>query len=175
MSLIAAVCVEYPDFTLEVELTADRGAVVCVLGPNGAGKSTLLAALAGLAPLARGRIELDGRLLADAAAGLAVPPERRPIGVVFQDYLLFPHLSALDNVAYGLRSRGLQRRREIAQADLFEPGATRRPHTRPRRRAGAAAARRAARRARRPHARRDAARTACAPRRVRRREADRDP
>ena len=116
MSLIAAVCVEYPDFTLDVELTADRGAVVCVLGPNGADKSTLLAALAGLAPLARGRIELDGRLLADAAAGLAVPPERRPIGVVFQDYLLFPHLSALDNVAYGLRSRGLPRRAARARA-----------------------------------------------------------
>jgi molybdate transport system ATP-binding protein len=124
VSLAASVCVEYPDFTLDVDVTVDRDAVVCVLGPNGAGKSTLLAALAGLVPLARGRIELDGRVLTDAAAGLAVPPQRRPIGVVFQDYLLFPHLSALDNVAYGLRCRGLSRRaaRDRARAGLEQAG-----------------------------------------------------
>ena len=110
MSLVArSVRRSIPDFTLDVELAVDAGEVVAVLGPNGAGKTTLLAALAGLAPLARGRIELDGRVLDDPASGIYVPPEQRPIGVVFQDYLLFPHLSALDNVAFGLRCRGAAR------------------------------------------------------------------
>jgi len=116
VNLLAAVRVEYAAFTLDVELAADAGEVVAVLGPNGAGKSTLLAALAGLAPLARGRIEVGGRVLADRTAGVSLPPERRPIGVVFQDYLLFPHLSALDNVAFGLRCRGLARAAARARA-----------------------------------------------------------
>jgi len=109
MSLRADVTVVRGGFTLELELVAGAGEVVAVLGPNGAGKSTLLAALAGLVPLQRGRVELDGRLLEDAASGVRVAPEQRPVGVVFQDYLLFPHLSVLDNVAFGLRCRGASR------------------------------------------------------------------
>lgn len=103
-------------FTLELELTAERGETVGLLGPNGAGKSSALRVLAGLLPLSAGRIELDGQVLDDAAEGTFVPPERRPIGVVFQDYLLFPHLSALDNVAFGLRARGMHRRAAREQA-----------------------------------------------------------
>ena len=109
MSLRADVTVVRGGFTLELELVAGAGEVVAVLGPKGAGKSTLLAALAGLVPLQRGRVELDGRLLEDAASGVRVAPEQRPVGVVFQDYLLFPHLSVLDNVAFGLRCRGASR------------------------------------------------------------------
>jgi len=109
MSLVAEVCVDYPDFCLDVAFSVAAGEVVAVLGPNGAGKSTVLAALAGLVPLTRGRVELDGHVLDDTATGVCVPPEQRPIGVVFQDYLLFPHLSALDNVAFGLRCRGATR------------------------------------------------------------------
>ncbi len=116
MSLDADVRVEYPGFDLDVELAIGAGEVVAVLGPNGAGKSTLLAALAGLVPLVRGRVELAGRVLEDTAAGLVVPPEQRPIGVVFQDYLLFPHLNALDNVAFGLRCRGRSRAAARAQS-----------------------------------------------------------
>ncbi len=67
---------------------------------TGAGKTTALRALAGLAPLTGGRLRLDGTDLA------RTPPESRPVGVVFQDYLLFPHLTALDNVAFGPRCRG---------------------------------------------------------------------
>ena len=88
---------------LDVELSASDGETVAILGPNGAGKTTLLRALAGLIALDRGRIELDGVVLDDGAR-VFVQPERRPIGVVFQDYLLFPHLSVLENVAFGLRS-----------------------------------------------------------------------
>jgi molybdate transport system ATP-binding protein len=118
VSLVADVHVAYAGFDLDVELRVDADAVVAVLGPNGAGKSTLLGALAGLVPLARGRVELDGRVLEDTATGLFVPPEQRPIGVVFQDHLLFPHLSALDNVAFGLRCRG--RARAAARAEARE-------------------------------------------------------
>ena len=83
------------------------GEVVAVLGPNGSGKSTLLRALAGLQPLSGGRIVLDGVVLDDPVAKVLIPPERRPCGMVFQDYLLFPHLTAVANVAFGPRSRGV--------------------------------------------------------------------
>ena len=85
--------------------------MAALLGPNGAGKTTVLRALAGLLPLAEGRVVLDGRLLEQAGRErrVRVPAERRPVGVVFQDYLLFPHLGAVENVAFGLRSRGMRR------------------------------------------------------------------
>jgi molybdate transport system ATP-binding protein len=91
---------------LDVELEVDDGEVVALLGPNGAGKTTVLRAIAGLQPLDAGRIELDGRALDDVDEDTFVPTDQRPIGLVFQDYLLFPRLSALDNVAFGLRARG---------------------------------------------------------------------
>jgi molybdate transport system ATP-binding protein len=84
---------------LDVEITAEPGDVVALVGPNGAGKSTLVHALAGL-QLADGNALLDGRDL------LALPPQDREVGVVFQDQRLFPHLSALDNVTFGLQARG---------------------------------------------------------------------
>jgi molybdate transport system ATP-binding protein len=109
MSLQARVQLTLGQLHLDVELAAATGELLVLLGPNGAGKTTLLRALAGLVPLDGGRVVLDGTVLEDAATGLWVPTERRPIGFVFQDYLLFPHLSALDNVAFGLRARGVPR------------------------------------------------------------------
>ncbi|HEV2036015.1 MAG TPA: ABC transporter ATP-binding protein [Candidatus Dormibacteraeota bacterium] len=106
MSLDAAVRLTLGALDLDIELTVDEGEVVALLGPNGAGKTTLLRALAGLVALSSGRVRLDGQVLEDTATKQYVPTERRPIGFVFQDYLLFPHLSVLDNVAFGLRSRG---------------------------------------------------------------------
>uniref|UniRef100_UPI001F5F32EB ATP-binding cassette domain-containing protein n=1 Tax=Actinomadura roseirufa TaxID=2094049 RepID=UPI001F5F32EB len=91
-------------FDLDLTLTAAPGEVVALLGPNGAGKSTALRALAGLVPLAGGHVRVDGTDLRP------LPPERRGIGMVFQDYRLFPHLSALDNVAFGPRCQGAGRR-----------------------------------------------------------------
>ncbi|MGH9118974.1 MAG: ABC transporter ATP-binding protein [Acidimicrobiales bacterium] len=104
---------------LDVDLRVDTGEIVAVLGPNGAGKSTLFRALSGLLPLQAGRIELDGQVLDDTATGVHVETADRPIGVVFQDYLLFAHLSALDNVAFGLRARGLPRKRARAAAGAW--------------------------------------------------------
>jgi molybdate transport system ATP-binding protein len=91
---------------LAVALQAEPGEVVAVLGPNGAGKTTLLRAIAGLIPIANGSVALDDIVLEDTATRTYVPTERRPIGVVFQSYLLFPHLSVIDNIAFGLRARG---------------------------------------------------------------------
>jgi molybdate transport system ATP-binding protein len=110
MSLDAAVRLSLGVLDLQMELTIGEGEVVVLLGPNGAGKTTLLRAVAGLASFRAGHVRLDGEVLEDVATGEYVPTERRSIGVVFQDYLLFPHLSALDNVAFGLRSRGTGRR-----------------------------------------------------------------
>jgi molybdate transport system ATP-binding protein len=107
VSLEAQVALTLGRLELEVELVVATGELVVLLGPNGAGKTTLLRALAGLVALERGRVVLDGEVLEDTAAGTWVPTEARPIGFVFQDYLLFPHLSALENVAFGLRARGL--------------------------------------------------------------------
>jgi molybdate transport system ATP-binding protein len=106
VSLDARIVCTLGTFELEVELSVQSGEVVALLGPNGAGKSTVFRCLAGLLPIDDGQIELDGTCLDDAAAGVFVPPERRPVGVVFQDYLLFPNLTALENVAFGLRARG---------------------------------------------------------------------
>ena len=109
MSLEASLRLALGPLDLDMEFTIGEDEVVALLGPNGAGKTTLLRAVAGLAPFSSGRVRLDGEVLEDTATGQYVPTERRPIGFVFQDYLLFPHLSVLDNVAFGLRSRGMPR------------------------------------------------------------------
>ncbi len=93
-----------------VSFTVGRRDRLSLAGPNGAGKTTLLRALAGLIPLSGGRVELDGRVLDEPARGICVPPEQRAVGVVFQDYLLFANMSALENVAFGLRARGVDKR-----------------------------------------------------------------
>jgi molybdate transport system ATP-binding protein len=97
-------------FTLAVSLTAAPGQVLGLLGPNGAGKSTLLSAVAGLTPVSAGRITLAGHVLDDADAGTFVEASGRPVGFVFQNYRLFPHLTVADNVAFSPRARGLGRR-----------------------------------------------------------------
>ncbi|HKC20392.1 MAG TPA: ABC transporter ATP-binding protein [Candidatus Dormibacteraeota bacterium] len=107
MSLDVAVRTRMGALALDMELNAGEGEVVALLGPNGAGKTTLLRAIAGLAPIDAGHVRLDGQVLEDASTHRYVPTEERSIGFVFQDYLLFPHLDVLDNVAFGLRTRGV--------------------------------------------------------------------
>jgi molybdate transport system ATP-binding protein len=107
MTLSVDVLVAREALTIHAELHAQEGETVALLGPNGSGKSTIVASLAGLLPPDEGTIVLDGRTLDDARAGTHVPPEGRPVGVVFQDGLLFPHLSAIENAAFPLRARGV--------------------------------------------------------------------
>ena len=78
---------------------------LALLGPNGAGKSTVLRCLAGLSPITAGRIAIDDIVVDEPATHSFVEPEHRSIGVVFQNYLLFEHMTVLENVAYGLRAR----------------------------------------------------------------------
>lgn len=105
MSLDAQLDLQRGTLQLEVQLQVQPGELVALLGPNGAGKSTVLRTLAGLIPLDAGHITLDATPLDRPADNIMVPPERRPIGVVFQDYLLFEHMTVLENVAFGLRAR----------------------------------------------------------------------
>jgi molybdate transport system ATP-binding protein len=143
VSLDAHLVVRRPGFTLDVELHAEPGEVVALLGPNGAGKTTALRALAGLIPIDDGHIVLDDRRLDDPAIRAFTQPEHRRIGVVFQDYLLFPHLSALENVAFGPRCRDVPRRqaRENARAWLDRVGLSEHARKRPRQLSGGQAQR----------------------------------
>jgi molybdate transport system ATP-binding protein len=89
-------------FRVAVDLAVGRE-TVAIVGPSGAGKTTVLRAISGLVRPDRGRIELDGAVLFDSKAGIDVPPERRRVGFVFQDYALFPHMTVEQNVRYAGR------------------------------------------------------------------------
>ncbi|GAA2087540.1 ABC transporter ATP-binding protein [Actinomadura alba] len=137
MTLQARLVVERPRFRLDLGLAVDAGEVVALLGPNGAGKTTALRALAGLVALTGGHIDLDGTPLH------TLPTEDRPIGMVFQDYLLFPHLSALDNVAFGPRCHGASKSdaRATAASWLRRVGLAEHSGSKPRRLSGGQAQR----------------------------------
>jgi molybdate transport system ATP-binding protein len=122
--LEAALTVRRDGFLLDLRLDLAAGRTLAVLGRNGAGKSTALAALSGLAPVDAGRIVLDDVVLDDPGTGRFVPPERRPVGTVLQQPALFPHLTVLDNVAFGLRTARIPRAeaRERARAALDGEG-----------------------------------------------------
>ncbi len=115
----------------DLSLTVGEGKLVCLLGPSGCGKTTALRVAAGLERLQKGRVLMDGRVIANGKVD--VPPEARSVGLVFQDYSLFPHLTVLDNVAFGLRDLASEARRKRALEVLEQVGMARRadgyPHT----------------------------------------------
>jgi len=90
-------------FQLDIDLRLPARGVSAIFGPSGSGKTTLLRAVAGLERQAVGRVVIDGEVWQDSAAGRFVPTHRRPLGMVFQDGALFPHLSVADNLAFGRR------------------------------------------------------------------------
>jgi molybdate transport system ATP-binding protein len=138
VTLEAHVALRLGALDLGVEFAVADGETVAVLGPNGAGKTTLLRALAGLTPIDRGRIVIDGTTVDEPDTGTYVAPERRSVGLVFQDYLLFPHLSARENISFGLRARGVSRAEARQRADewLGRLGLADRASDKPRRLSG---------------------------------------
>ena len=102
--LKADVEVDRRDFTVRAAITVAPGERLALFGPSGAGKTTCLRAVAGIITPNEGRISLDERLYFDSASGVNLPIQRRRVGFVFQDYVLFPHLTAEQNVAYGIRA-----------------------------------------------------------------------
>ena len=130
MSLDARVRLSRGAIDVDVSLRAEPGQVVGVLGPNGGGKTTTVLALAGILRVAEGHVRVDGQAWDDGRR--ALPPEQRTVGLMLADSLLFPHLTALDNVAYGPRSRGVDRHRardrareELGRVDLLERASSR--------------------------------------------------
>ncbi len=121
-------------FEVRAAFELRAGEVTAMVGPNGAGKSTVLAAIAGLTPIESGRIQIANVVVDDPTAAAFVPSKDRRVGVVFQDHLLFPNLSVLDNVAFGLRARGDSKASARAGAmqwlerDDMTEFAQRRPH-----------------------------------------------
>ena len=143
MTLRADIGLTLGSFQLDVDVRVERGEVLAVLGPNGSGKTTMLRAIAGLVPIDTGTIRIDDTVLDDPGRAIFVAAERRPVGVVFQQYLLFEHLTAVDNVAFGLRARGTARAdaRRRAHEWLEVVGLDRHAHARPRELSGGQAQR----------------------------------
>ena len=100
----------------DVSIVAEAGKLTCLLGPSGCGKTTLLRLAAGLEAVQDGRIYLKGKLVADGKSNFSIPPEKRGIGLMFQDYALFPHLNVFDNIAFGVRNMTTERRTWIEDA-----------------------------------------------------------
>src|SRR3546814_19216372 len=115
----------------DVGLTVAPGDILCLVGPSGCGKSTTLRLVAGLEPIESGRIAIAGRTASEPGAHL--PAESRNVGLMFQDYALFPHMTVLDTVAFGIRRVPTEERRRRAPAALTEVGlaehARLHPHT----------------------------------------------
>jgi molybdate transport system ATP-binding protein len=119
VSLVADVQVEQGSFRLDARVDVQDGEVLCLLGPNGAGKTTLLRTLAGALVPRSGRIALAGRVLTDTADRIRLPMHERRVSVMYQDYLLFDHLTVLENVAFGQRARGLPKGAARATAQVW--------------------------------------------------------
>ncbi|MGZ5297592.1 MAG: ABC transporter ATP-binding protein [Actinomycetota bacterium] len=109
MTLSAGIWITRGPLSIHVDFEAEDGETVALLGPNGSGKSTVVACLAGVLDPDDGWISLDHRTWIDARTGRYTPREDRAVGIVFQDSLLFPHLSAIENAAFPLRARHIPR------------------------------------------------------------------
>lgn len=91
-------------FVVEVDIDVSRGEVLALLGPNGAGKSTVAEAIVGLIDVDFGTVDIEGTRVVDASRGLSLPIEQRRVGLVLQDYVLFPHMTVAENVMFGAAS-----------------------------------------------------------------------
>jgi molybdate transport system ATP-binding protein len=108
-ALAASIRTGRGSFALDLELQVQPGQTLALLGPNGAGKSTTIGCIAGIVHVEDGLISVGDTVLDDTTRAISVPVEQRRVGLVFQDYRLFPHLSVLENIAFGQRARGVSR------------------------------------------------------------------
>jgi len=106
MGLTAVLKKKTKFFTIDVELSCPDGQTLALIGPSGSGKTTIIRMLAGLVTPDEGRIVYRDRLFFDSARGVNLPPQKRKLGYVFQDYSLFPHLTLYGNAAFAARDRG---------------------------------------------------------------------
>lgn len=113
----------------DLSLSVAAGELVCLLGPSGCGKTTALRIAAGLEHLQQGRVLLDGEPVADSRRD--IPPEQRSVGLVFQDYALFPHLTVIENVTFGLRKQPARQREARAMEVLHQVGMAEQAHAHP--------------------------------------------
>ncbi len=111
-----------------IDLSLAAGTICCLLGPSGCGKTTVLRCIGGFEPLSGGSIHVDGQMV--SGPGVHVPPERRRVGMVFQDYALFPHLTVADNVGFGIGRSAADRERvrQLLATVGLEAAALRYPH-----------------------------------------------
>ena len=131
MSLAIRLRHDFPSTRLDIAFETPTPGVTVLFGPSGAGKSTTIAAAAGLLRPDQCRVVVDGRVLADTQAGVWLPPERRSVGLVFQDARLFPHMSVATNLRFGMRraARGTVRFDEVVELLGIGTLLARRPHT----------------------------------------------
>ncbi len=103
------ICKQLREFELRIAFTVRAGETLVIIGPSGSGKTSILSQIAGLFDPDEGRIAVGDRVLFDSARRLSIPPERRHLGYVLQDYALFPHMTVLRNIEYGMEARGMSR------------------------------------------------------------------
>ena len=101
------------DFLLELEFEMGADELILILGPSGSGKTTLLRMLAGLEKPEEGYIEVKGEVWYDSKRGINLPPQKRDVGFVFQDYALFPNMSLFENIAFGMKKKDTQKVMEL--------------------------------------------------------------
>ena len=131
MSLAISLRHRFPSVQMDIAFEVPAAGVTMLFGPSGGGKTTTIAVAAGLLRPDTCHVEVDGQVLADTAAGVWLPPERRRVGLVFQDARLFPHMSVATNLRFGMRRSEPGPIRFDEVVDLLGIGAllTRRPHT----------------------------------------------
>jgi len=131
MSFSVALCHRFPSIEMDIAFEVPSPSVTVLFGPSGSGKSTVISAAAGLLRPDTCRIEVDGRVFADTRTGVWLRPERRRVGLVFQDSRLFPHMSVVTNLRFGMRrvAPGVVGFDEVIELLGIEALLNRRPHT----------------------------------------------
>ncbi|QWK20643.1 MAG: ABC transporter ATP-binding protein [Hydrogenobacter thermophilus] len=115
------------DFFLDVELEVSDAEFLLIFGPSGAGKTTLLRIIAGLEKPDEGYVEVDGEVWHDSKKGINLPPQKRDVGFVFQDYALFPNMTVAENIAYGMKKKDPQKVLELLKIARMEALKDRKP------------------------------------------------